>query len=303
MDASAFFTKNIVFRKTGGTFKMRLINIGYEKLFYLSGTGYDTSLPFDIEACGQTIPNAAYFMERIREGGSPECVSVFEYVISGKGYIECEGKKYTVEAGDFYYLDRHHSHKYYPDKDDPFSKIWINVRGRFPEAVLDVYSVKDPVVVEKLEVYDIFKSIAEQVGVINENNRDEVFSNVAVLLTSLIIKVGYKTRSKNVNNTLPYQIKAIIDNSGNFDIGLEQIEKKLYLSKSYIIHLFSKEFGTTPKQYIMQKRIGAAKVLLRGSRSELCEISEKLGFSSVQHFSSSFKKHTGQTPDGFRRNQ
>ena len=110
-----------------------------------------------------------------------------------------------------------------------------------------------------------------------------------------------KARTKNLNCGLPYQIKTIIDNSPNFDITLEQIEKKLYLSKSYIIHLFSKEFGTTPKQYIMQKRIGAAKILLRGTRSELSGISEQLGFSSVQHFSSAFKKYTGQTPDSFRR--
>ncbi len=279
------------------------MNVGYENLFYLSGADHDTSLPFDIEACGQTIPNAAYYMERIRDGRGDECVSVFEYVISGRGYIECEGKKYTVEAGDFYYLDRHHSHKYYPDSAEPFSKIWINVRGRFPEAILDLYSVSEPVVIEKLDVYAVFKSIAEQVGVINEENRDEVFSNVAVLLTGIMIKVGNKTRTKKLNCGLPYQIKAIIDNSANFDITLEQIEKKLYLSKSYIIHLFSKEFGTTPKQYIMQKRIAAAKVLLRGSRSELSDISEQLGFSSVQHFSSSFKKYTAQTPDSYRRNK
>ncbi len=282
---------------------MRMMNVGYEKLFYLSGAGFDTSLPFDIEACGQTIPNAAYFMERIRSGNSSECVSVFEYVISGRGYIECEGKRYTVEAGDFYYLDRRHSHCYYPDREDPFSKIWINVRGRFPEAVLEVYSVSEPVVVEKLDVYDIFKSIAEQVGVINEENRDDVFSNVAVLLTNLMIKVGNRARMKNRNCGLPHQIKAIIDNSPNFDVTLDQIEKKMYLSKSYIIHLFSGEFGITPKQYIMQKRIGAAKVLLRGSRSELADISEQLGFSSVQHFSSAFKKYTGQTPDSYRRNR
>ena len=138
---------------------------------------------------------------------------------------------------------------------------------------------------------------------ISEENRDEVFANVATLLTGIMIKAGNKARHKELHLGLPYQIKSIIDNSANFDITLEDIEKKLYLSKSYIIHLFSKEFGTTPKQYIMQKRIEAAKVLLRGSRSELSDIAEQLGFSSVQHFSSSFKKHTGKTPDSFRRNK
>lgn len=282
---------------------MRMINVGYEKLFYISGTECDTSLPFDIEACGQTVPNAAYYMERNREDPGPECVSVFEYVISGKGYIECEGKRYTVEAGDFYYLDRRHSHKYYADKQDPFSKIWINVRGRFPEAILEAYSVHEPVLIDKLDVYDVFVAIADNVKTICDENREDVLTNVAVLLTGLIIKAGSNARKKELGRGLPYQIKAIIDNSTSFDITLEQIEKKLYLSKSYIIHLFSREFGITPKQYVMQKRIAAAKVLLRGSRSELSDIAEQLGFSSVQHFSGAFKKHTGQTPDSFRKNK
>ncbi len=282
---------------------MRMMNVGYEKLFYISGSVCDASLPFDIEACGQTIPNAAYYMERNRSDPGPECVCVFEYVISGKGYIECEGKKYTVEAGDFYYLDRHRSHVYYPDKEDPFSKIWINVRGRLAEAVLEVYSVHEPVIIEKLDVYEDFRSISELVSGIREENRDEIFAEVAAILTGIIIKAGSKARHKELVCGLPYRIKAMIDNSPSFDITLEQIEKKLYLSKSYIIHLFSREFGTTPKQYIMKKRIGAAKVLLRGSRSELSDIAEQLGFSSVQHFSGAFKKHTGQTPDSYRKSK
>ena len=47
----------------------------------------------------------------------------------------------------------------------------------------------------------------------------------------------------------------------------------------------------------------AAAVVCRLRDSELSDISEQLGFSSVQHFSSAFKKYTGHTPDSFRRNQ
>ena len=95
--------------------------------------------------------------------------------------------------------------------------------------------------------------------------------------------------------------KTMIDEAPNFDITLAEVEKRFFLSKSYIIHLFSDEFNITPKQYILQKKIDAAKVLLRDARCELCEIADILHFSSVQHFSATFKRYTGMTPDSYRR--
>lgn len=278
-----------------------MISRGYEKLFYVSSGKFDPSKSFDVEMAGITSPNENYRIERNRTRFSLNNVSVFEYVISGKGYIECEGQVYTVKTGDFYYLDRGHSHRYWADPDEPYTKIWINARGRLPAAVLAAYYFTDPVIVEHIDVYELFREIGDALNGIDEFDHDEVFGKVAVLLTDIIVRVGTVRARRRVSSTLAYQIKSMIDETPNFDITLAEVEKKFFLSKSYIIHLFSDEFNITPKQYILQKKIDTAKVLLRDARCELCEIADILHFSSVQHFSATFKRYTGMTPDTYRR--
>ena len=278
-----------------------MISRGYEKLFYVSSEKFDPSKSFDIEMAGITSPNDNYRIERNRTRMSLNNVSVFEYVISGKGYIESEGETYTVQAGDFYYLDRRHSHKYWADPEDPFKKIWINARGRLPAAVLAAYYFTDPVIVEHADVYELFRKIGTALSDLDETNRDTVLGEVAVLLTDIIVRVGTIRQKRRVSSTLAFQIKSMIDESPNFNITLAEVEKQFFLSKSYIIHLFSDEFNITPKQYILQKKIDTAKLLLRDARCELSEIADILHFSSVQHFSATFKRYTGMTPDTYRR--
>ena len=167
--------------------------------------------------------------------------------------------------------------------------------------MLAAYYFTDPVIIEHIDLYDLFKRIGDALNGIDESNRDDVFGEVAVMLTEIIVKVGTLRARRRVSSTLAYQIKSMIDETPNFDITLAEVEKKFFLSKSYIIHLFSDEFNITPKQYILQKKIDTAKVLLRDARCELCEIADILHFSSVQHFSATFKRYTGMTPDTYRR--
>jgi len=64
--------------------------------------------------------------------------------------------------------------------------------------------------------------------------------------------------------------------------------------------LFSSVEGITFEQYIIRQKIEKAKELLFYDELNLSEISYKLGYSSVQHLSSQFKRVTGQTPSEFR---
>ncbi|HEY1024954.1 MAG TPA: AraC family transcriptional regulator [Sphingobacteriaceae bacterium] len=64
--------------------------------------------------------------------------------------------------------------------------------------------------------------------------------------------------------------------------------------------LFSSVEGITIEQYIIRQKIERVKELLFYDELNLNEISYKLGYSSVQHLSSQFKKITGQTPSKFK---
>jgi transcriptional regulator GlxA family with amidase domain len=67
---------------------------------------------------------------------------------------------------------------------------------------------------------------------------------------------------------------------------------------------FRKELGRrTIHEEILRVRVKRAKVLLEGSNLPLDEIALRSGFRYQAHFSTIFKKHTGQPPGTYRRNR
>ncbi len=90
----------------------------------------------------------------------------------------------------------------------------------------------------------------------------------------------------------------------------DEIDDKLVLSKiitdnlhhdySYISNLFSSVEGQTIERYYIAQKIEKAKELLVYNELTLSEIAWKLGYSSVQHLSSQFKKISGLTPSHFK---
>jgi AraC family transcriptional regulator len=65
--------------------------------------------------------------------------------------------------------------------------------------------------------------------------------------------------------------------------------------------LFSSVENITIEQYCILQRVERVKELLKYGETTLTEISYAMGYSSVGHLSSQFKKVTGMTPTAFRR--
>ncbi|MBN1157801.1 MAG: helix-turn-helix transcriptional regulator [Bacteroidales bacterium] len=70
---------------------------------------------------------------------------------------------------------------------------------------------------------------------------------------------------------------------------------------SYLSNLFSSVEGVTLEKYIIHQKIEKIKELLVYDELNLSEIAFQLGYSSVQHLSSQFKKIIGLSPSHFRR--
>jgi AraC family transcriptional regulator len=71
---------------------------------------------------------------------------------------------------------------------------------------------------------------------------------------------------------------------------------------SHLSKLFSQVEGITIEQFFILQKIEKVKEWLVYNELSLNEISYKLGYSSVQHLSSQFKKLTGMTPSEFKQN-
>lgn len=95
---------------------------------------------------------------------------------------------------------------------------------------------------------------------------------------------------------------AILYINSNFTdkITLKEISDILHISKNYLCHLFKEETGYKFCEYVNIKRVSLAKEMIRENKKNFEFISFYCGFSSQSHFSTTFKKYTGVTPNEFR---
>lgn len=84
------------------------------------------------------------------------------------------------------------------------------------------------------------------------------------------------------------------------NLTLDSISKKFYISSSGLSHIFKRETGISPMQYVIHRRIGEAQSLLMDTTLPIHVIEEQLGFGSDCHFSAMFKKYVGISPKDYR---
>lgn len=119
-------------------------------------------------------------------------------------------------------------------------------------------------------------------------------------------KVGFELIDKRVNKIIEDIKQAVLE---YLNLGMDSQNLKLssFITKtipydySYLSDLFSSIEGKTIEQYFILQRIEKVKELLVYDQLSLTEISYQIGFSSVHHLSSQFKKVTGLTPSHFKK--
>lgn len=78
------------------------------------------------------------------------------------------------------------------------------------------------------------------------------------------------------------------------------IAAALDISPSYFHKIFKAYSGLSPHQYLIRIRLNHARTLLMTTEHQIKYISGAVGFDSVSHFISHFKKLTGVTPAAYR---
>lgn len=79
------------------------------------------------------------------------------------------------------------------------------------------------------------------------------------------------------------------------------IAKHFNYSESHFRVLFKQVFNSAPVDFIRQFRIDTAQRLIREGRHSITDIAYKVGFTSSQYFSHTFKKELGISPREYRK--
>jgi transcriptional regulator GlxA family with amidase domain len=84
-------------------------------------------------------------------------------------------------------------------------------------------------------------------------------------------------------------------------ITLAELANAAGLTRMHFAALFRVATGARPHEYVLRRRIERAQELLRDSSLTLVDVALSVGFQTQSHFTTVFKRFTGETPHRWRR--
>lgn len=114
-----------------------------------------------------------------------------------------------------------------------------------------------------------------------------------------IVRIGERRDNSHANNTVDEVIE-YIDSHFHEELFLDKLSEIFNVSADYISRAIKKKVGIGFHEYLMRKKIEAAKEMLLNTQMSVEEIYSYLGYQSRVTFTRNFKSMTGQTPTEYK---
>jgi AraC family transcriptional regulator len=108
------------------------------------------------------------------------------------------------------------------------------------------------------------------------------------------------SENRNLTRTQLQQAIDYIHAHLDHDLSLAELASTINISPTYFASLFKQAVGIAPHQYVIQKRVERAKLMLSKTDLAIADIALQVGFSSQSHLTQQFKRFTGVTPKQIR---
>jgi AraC family transcriptional regulator len=122
---------------------------------------------------------------------------------------------------------------------------------------------------------------------------------------TLVMHIARMELSQPTANALPkWRLKRVLEYVGaHLDkaLSLADLAAVAGLSRMHFAGQFRAATGYRPHDYLLYQRIESAKSMLSGTDMPLAEVALSVGFQAQPHFSTVFKRLTGQSPARWRR--
>lgn len=239
-----------------------------------------------------------------------ECTEIF-YVVGGSGKFNIEGNLLPVTTDDMVIVNPNVEHTEVSYNKRPLEYIVLGVEGLEYSAGEDAD--------ERWFMTNLQNAREALLHALREMLREIEFKAVGyelicqdlleVLILRLMRHAGLQFLPTKTEHRKPGRkpskecaaVRHYIDNHFKENINLDMLSELVHVNKYYMVHSFTKEYGISPINYLISRRIEESKYLLSDTDHSLSQISHMLGFSSPSYFSQSFRRLEGMSPMEFRR--
>ena len=148
--------------------------------------------------------------------------------------------------------------------------------------------------------YDNATSLLENIRrnkVRSFSDRVEGRGIILVLLSRFFKEATPKTL---VNDDRIQRVLLYIRRNLHERLDIDNLANMAFISRDHFIRIFKEETGSTPVQYITQRKIERAELMLSTEEMPVKSIAYSLGFDDHSYFNRLFKKIVGKTPLEYR---
>lgn len=140
--------------------------------------------------------------------------------------------------------------------------------------------------------------------VLNKLENPDTIQNIRQWLFNILKSVitFINTTEKSHFDKIVSDITAYIDKNYATITTLDSAVANFHISTSYARYIFKMHTGQTIFDYLLMRRMEAAKLLLKNPYIKVYDVAEQVGYTSKAHFSKQFKGYTGLTPKEYQQN-
>lgn len=233
------------------------------------------------------------------------CSELF-YVTGGLGQFQIENRLYPVSVNDLIIINPNVIHTEVSLNSNPLEYIVIGADGLELETDdgtdnhFRIISCQNFHHKFLFYLQQMLKEIETKAPGYDTVCQDLLEILVIILFRQTDFSISLAPVKKN-STRLCKMVHRHIDAHYKENITLDSLVELTHVSKYYLIHAFTREYGISPINYVISCRIEEAKQLLKNDDYTLSLISRMLGFSSQSYFSQTFKKIVGISPNEYRK--
>ncbi len=230
------------------------------------------------------------------------CAEVF-FITDGHGRFRTQHEEFPVAIHDLIVVNANVPHTELSQLDSPLEYIVLGVEGLEAVGGAGGYSM--------LHLHSGWRELMTCLELMLQEAREGLAGHEEVcrhLLETVLVllerqenlDLGSEPESPRVSRECGI-VRRYIDNHFKENLSLDQLAQLAHVNKYYLAHAFRREFGVSPINYLISRRVAESRFLLRETDHNLSLIAQMLGFSSPSYFSQCFRRLEGISPMEYRR--
>ena len=228
------------------------------------------------------------------------------YIVGGKGQFLIEDQLYPVNANNLVIINPNVTHTEVSLNAQPLEYIVLGIDGLelvTGETSNGQFNILDHF--ESVEISSCLRNILREMELKNTGYEEvcQAYMEILVirLMRSITLAVPTEPQPLSANRRCA-AVRRYIDLHFKEPLTLEHLAEEEHMNKYYLSHAFKREYGISPINYMIARRIEESTYLLAETDLSMSQIAQLMGFSSLSYFSQAFRRSLGISPKEYRQN-